>query len=91
MAIADEAFGPSESRARFGPIVPTELYQMKIVPGNKRTHDHKGSDATERRMMWRDEEAARNQFRDWRRPVEPADVAVTEDLEMDCERWDGLA
>jgi hypothetical protein len=55
MAIADEAFGPSESRARFGPIVPTELYQMKIVPGNKRTHDHNGADATARQMMWREE------------------------------------
>jgi hypothetical protein len=63
---------------------------MKIVPGKQRIQDHKAREAANRSTMWRGE-TTRIESREWGRSAETIHAASVEDIELDCERWDGLS
>jgi len=63
---------------------------MFITGGRPRMQEHKGQDHVDRRNYWPSEPEPRAQ-RDLRRPAEAPPTPAVEELEMDCERWDGMS
>ena len=63
---------------------------MFITGSRPRMQEHKGQDNLDRGNYWHSEPESRGQ-RDRRRPAETPATPSPEEMEMECERWDGLS
>lgn len=64
---------------------------MITFASRQRMQEKKGQDLSNRRELWRGEDQPQRIARDRRRPVETPAAPSAEEMEIECERWDGMS